>query len=214
MRITLAMNRLLALMFFVVGAIGAVAAPLHLMNVYEAEAAKETALAGAPPARVALERFDPERDAGAAQEIALSAQALIDRRVVAPAAQTSWLVPLVATSESDAGAKPIAWLVHPRAPWTAQTLAEFERGAGPAGGVLLAIDGALIDPAPHFAAFEIATGAGLPTVPVIQPFLGGREAALAPDEEAANAALLTLLVPLGSIACGFIFWRKGRRATA
>ncbi len=211
MQITRAMNRILGGTFLFLGVVAAVFAPIHIYNTYAHEAAKEEALAGAPPAAVAIEDLDVERDVGPANEVVALVQIPPDSVVRAPTAETRWLAPVVATTETKPSAEPIAWLVHDSVEFSADALAGGFRGEGPAGGALVEVNGALVDPAYHFAAFEKVAGSGVQRVAVVQPFLEGREAALAPDDDAVTTALFAILAPIGALGYGLVAWRKGRR---
>lgn len=210
MKITRAANRIMGGVFLFFGAIFAVVAPANLYDVYAHEAAKEAALAAGPPPLTPIEAFDAARDVGRADEVRVLAQLAPQSVTTYPAPRTRFIAPLLASDETDPNGPPLAWMAHDTASWDPAAVAQNMRGSGPTGGPLIELNGVVVDPAPHFSAFERVAAAGAGEGVVIQPFMSGRGAALAPDASAVNTALFGLLAPVGAIGFGLLSWRRGR----
>lgn len=205
-------GRLLAYLVWLVTAlcaIGAVAAPIsHFL----AEQAKQAALEAGPPALTPIEDFDRATHEGAFGEVALRAQAVPSRLIRKPSADTPWMLPVFATDAAEPDAAPLGWLVHDTAAFTPETLQSAVQGRGPIG-FLLEFQGRRIDPSAHFAAVKTVSGGAFdPTARLFQPYLGDREARLAP---APFNWLLWGAFVLGVIASffyGLKNWKEARAA--
>ncbi len=192
---------ILTTLFFGLGVFFAALVPGLIDDAYQREADKASAREAGPPWPERVEAFDPRNDVALADEATLIAQIPAEGVVAQPSRHTRWLAPLLATTETDPNAAPIGYAAHPSVAWSGETEAWRVRGPGPAGGQIVEINGVIVDPYAHRAALDRAAGDADLASFVIEPFLGGRDAALARDEDAIVSAYFGILSPI--LAFGF-----------
>lgn len=185
------------------------------------EAAKRAALAAGPPPAVALESFDPRRDAGPYGEVALLVAARPGAIERAPGPGTAWLLPLYADGAPEEEG-PLGFAVHSLqtlvfAPSPGEDAAAFpDRQAlipGPsappvlgAPTIPLLLRGRMISPARHAPA--LSSWSRLVQQPlVIEAFAQPREAALAPDPNGFWRVLAFMAFGLAPLVYGIILLR-------
>lgn len=177
----------------------------------EREANKAAALTAGPPAALPIESIDLGPTPAPAEEGTIIAQIPPPGVLAEPSAGARWIAPLLATTETDPNAPPIAWAAHPRLTWSVATDAAIVRGDGPAGGVLVELNGFWVDAKAHRSAIEAASPGALGDM-VIEPFLGGRAAALAPDDDAVFDAYLGYVAPVLAFLFAGFCWLGARSA--
>jgi hypothetical protein len=200
------LNKIAGALFVVIGVLGVVGGAWYGYSWFHDEAEKERARNGTAPKIVAIQDFKRGTDVGPAEEVMVLAQALPAQIRQDPSAYTRWIIPLHATNAA-ALAAPIAFLAEKKRPFSSDLLTPAVQGKGPAG-YLMRIDGRLVDAQLHYVALEKVTGAFDDRALVIEPFLDGRAAALAPaDKSELWIGGLVLLISLGVIAYGVHEWR-------
>lgn len=155
------------------------------------EAEKAAALAGGPPPAARLEAFDAARHRGPFDEIVMLAQ--VDLGAVyqlsrgSPASgERRWIAPLYATDARRPADAPLAVLFETEGGVPEAKMRPWVEGVGPIGPILR-LNGRLESPGSFGSMVADALGqAGLSkrvALLYVDPFLDGREAALAPNDD-------------------------------
>jgi hypothetical protein len=195
-------------LFVIIGVFGTIGAAVYTYDYFPTEADKERARNHAPPEAVAIQDFDGKAHVGPANEVVVLAQVLPAQIRQEPANHTRWMVPLHATNAPiSAQTRPIAFLAEPKRPFVRDLLTPAIQGKGPTG-VLMRINGRRTEPGHHYGALAKVTGAFDERTLVLELFLDGRDAALAPDKAQLLIGLGGLLLSLLIIAYGVHEWRK------
>lgn len=199
----------------VIGAAALLAAPFVILRIVEAESLKADARLGGPPPAVAIEDFDPARHVGLGAETTILGQVDPLDFVIEPAPGVRWIAPVYAT---DAGAdpaadpdaaRPLGWIAHGATPWSPDLLVDAAREDGPIA-FILEINGRLIDPRRLAPAFELLAAPWGPETIVLEPFLDGRDVALAEAPRWRFRAAMWAIGPLGLVLAGW-GWARGSR---
>lgn len=198
------LNKIAGALFVTLGVLGALASAWYAYDYFHSEAEKRRAREGGPPKIVAIQDFKRGSDVGPADEVMVLAQALPAEIRQDPSTQTRWIIPLHPTT---ADAAPVAFLAEAKRPFTRELLTSAIQGKGPSG-FLMRINGRVADAGMHHDALEKVAGSFDEQVLVIEPFLDGREAALAPEDRSQLwTGLAVLVVSLCVVAYGVHEWR-------
>lgn len=172
------------------------------------EAAKAAALAGKPPAAVQIEKFDPARNVGAANEVRVVAQidpsSIVDlSRSKKGVERDHWvLAPLYAT-DAAAAFGPALGLMIVRGNASEEQLQKMVVGEGKFG-LLFDLNGISVKSSSERTAIDEATKRVTlkPDAIYIDPFEEGRAAGLGPDGGGRDISLALLVVSLLVAAYG------------
>jgi hypothetical protein len=182
----------------------------------QAESAKLIARHHAPPAAFAIEKFDPARDVGRANEVVVVGQVDLAKAMELTETKNGaeihhWTVAAMYPADAaDTSAPAIGAMVHDGV-LSDQQLASFVVGRGPFGPIMK-IDGVQTT---EFSAQEAVrkTVSGkvtmAPSALLVDPFENGRKAGLAPSDSGKIAAGVIVGLALLSLAYGFFRrWQK------
>lgn len=210
--------RLPPLVYLVLAPLGIALAVYLYIDDRQSEANKAAARAGKPPALVQIEKFDPARNVGAAQEVNVVGQ--VDFRQAMELTRSKrgverdrWVMaPIYATTATKPEGPAIGLMIQHGSIADAQI--EGMVAAEGAFGPILRLNGIAVDRASETKAVEeMSTRVSLsPTALLVDPFEAGRAAGLAPSTAGRDVALAALVISLLVAAFGaFRFFSERNR---
>lgn len=200
--------RLPPLVYLVLAPLGIALAAYLYIDDRQSEADKAAARAGKPPALVQIEKFDPARNIGAAQEVNVVGQ--VDFRQAMELTRSKrgverdrWVMaPIYATTATKPEGPAIGLMIQHGSIADAQIegMVAAEGNFGP----ILRLNGIAVDRSSEGKAVdEMSTRVSLsPTALLVDPFEAGREAGLAPSTSGRDVSLAALVVSLLVAAFG------------
>ncbi len=194
--------RLPALVYLVLAPLGLALAAYLYIDDRQSEADKAAARAGKPPALVQIEKFDPARNIGAAQEVHVAgqvdfAQAVELTRSKRGVERERWVMaPIYATTAEKPEGAAIGLMIQRGA----MTDTQIEAMVVQMGkfGPILRLNGFAVDRMSESKAIDELSGRVTlsPNALLVDPFEAGREAGLAPSTTGRDVALVALVISL------------------